>query len=48
MGIGDKPISSGSPWQNCFAETMRLLPERGILGLKPALGREECGQQVQG
>jgi hypothetical protein len=25
-----------------------LLPERGILGLKPALGLEECGQQVQG
>ena len=25
-----------------------LLPERGILGLKPDLGLEKCGQQVQG
>ncbi len=22
MGIRDKPISSGSPWQNCFAERL--------------------------
>jgi hypothetical protein len=28
--------------------TMGLLPERGILGLKPALGLEEREQQVEG
>jgi transposase InsO family protein len=22
MGIRDKPISAGSPWQNCFAERL--------------------------
>jgi hypothetical protein len=30
------------------SEDDELLPERSILGLKPALGLKKCSQQVQG
>jgi hypothetical protein len=41
MGIRDKPISAGSPWQNCFAErligTIRRAPAISIcMSRRPA------------
>ena len=39
MGIRDKPISAGSPWQNCFAERLIGTIRRECLDHVVALGR---------
>jgi hypothetical protein len=36
MGIRDKPISAGSPWQNCFAETTDRHAPAGVR--RPIMG----------
>ena len=38
MGIRDKPISAGSPWQNCFAERLIGTIRRECLDHVVALG----------
>ena len=40
MGIRDKPISAGSPWQNCFAERLIGSIRRECVDHVVALGEE--------
>ena len=40
MGIRDKPISAGSPWQNCFAERLIGSIRRECIDHVVALGEE--------
>ena len=39
MGIRDKPISAGSPWQNCFAERLIGTIRRECLDHMVVLGK---------
>jgi hypothetical protein len=40
MGIRDKPISAGSPWQNCFAERLIGSIRRECVDHVVALGEQ--------
>jgi hypothetical protein len=42
MGIRDKPISAGSPWQNCFAERLIGTVRRECVDHLIVLGETHC------
>jgi transposase InsO family protein len=44
MGIRDKPISPGSPWQNCFAERQIGTIRRECVDHVVALGEQHLRQ----
>ena len=47
MGIRDKPISPGSPWQNCFAERLIGTIRRECVDHVVALGEQHLRQVVK-
>jgi transposase InsO family protein len=44
MGIRDKPIAPGSPWQNCFAERLIGTIRRECVDHVVALGEQHLRQ----
>jgi len=47
MGIRDKPISAGSPWQNCFAERLIGTIRRECMDHVVALGEQHLGRVLK-
>jgi transposase InsO family protein len=47
MGIRDKPIAPGSPWQNCFAERLIGSIRRECVDQVIALGEQHLRQVLK-
>jgi integrase-like protein len=47
MGIRDKPIAPGSPWQNCFAERLIGSIRRECVDYVVALGEQHLRQVLK-